>query len=1264
MAVNKIYLGALAIVLGTFALAKLTEGIALPSAKSVSLYVSQVMHNSSKAEADRLFKLGEQQIKDNQPKAALESFQKALPIYQQIQERLAEGHTHKNISNAYFFLKDYPQALTHQQQALSIAREIKNPDLEARALLNLGIINLNDPQGNIVQAIDFYQQSLAIARASKNPEIEQKALSNLKSTIDLLEKILVDVRGTKDKRSEIGFLVSLGDTYTAVGDNTKAIASFEQALAIAEELKDPQLETLVLQSQGQVLGEISKSYLFQGDYAKAIQYSEQLRAIARKIKDPELEVSALLSLGNSYEFSEQLEKAVIVREEQQKIFENNQASWVALKQGLFLSFLCKNYVSLNDYSKAISCSKKGLEISQKYKYNPERTIQINNRVNEFRYLFDLGAVYAMQSQHEESIKYLELALTIYPELKNNQEFTTITVADLLGLLGSSYQAIGDTNKAIENFKHQLSISIASGDILEQVKAYLSLSKAYSVQSKYDVSSEHFNQAIKITQDNKNNIQDPLIELKADMLISSHYISIGDLDEAIKYTDKALAIAQDAKNCLIKDQSFLSSSPQPNFFKQQFQRKKCKSFLFFKIQLLIRLGSLYISTENPKYSFDTGIKSINEGLELAQKLNIPDGELSAFLALAQVYSLQGNWKEAIKYYQKVIDFNRITTDTRNSENTNSKADLLQLLAITYAATGDIDKALQIQRNSESLSKAGSNPHTLAGNLSNGGFLYFLAKDTAKAEKLLSEAIVKYESILDQGVGKQDPNRVSFFNSYVITYQTLAEVLVAQNKKEEALLISEQGRARILAQLLANSASDSKNRELKIQTPKISIQQIQQIAKQQNATLVEYQIIYDRLRISPSSIASKKPQIPAAKLFIWVVKPNGEIKFHQSDLTLLQQQKSSLLNLVNDTLASIAKNASTNSASKPRGQLTFKKGDRVKLKDDADKDPAWIVEDVNNDTLILRHPSHPDTSQYLITEVVAKVGENGSPSSANATDDNLQQLYRLLIKPIAGELPTKEDERIIFIPQQELFAVPFSALQDSKKQYLIQKHTIITAPSIQVLQLTHQQRQRVPGSAKDVLLVGNPIMPTLSGKSEPLGQLPGTEDEVKAIAPLFSAKPIIGKDATKQTILSILPKARIVHFGTHGILDELSGLGSAIALTPSGNDNGFLTAKEILNLKLNAELVVISACNSGQGRITGDGVIGLSRSLMNAGVPSVVVSLWTVPDDSTTLLMKEFYQNLQQKKLDKGRSLQKAMQTMIKQNFSPYDWAAFNLIGNAE
>jgi CHAT domain-containing protein len=282
--------------------------------------------------------------------------------------------------------------------------------------------------------------------------------------------------------------------------------------------------------------------------------------------------------------------------------------------------------------------------------------------------------------------------------------------------------------------------------------------------------------------------------------------------------------------------------------------------------------------------------------------------------------------------------------------------------------------------------------------------------------------------------------------------------------------------------------------------------------------------------------------------------------------------------------------------------------------------------------------------------------------------LQQLHRLLIEPIAKDLPTQKDARVIFIPQQELFAVPFPALQDSQGKYLIEKHTIITSPSIQVLELTHQQRQRVPGSAKDVLLVGNPIMPKIAKKPgeapKPLDQLPGTEDEVKAIAPLFQAKPLIGKEATKLAILPMLPKARIIHFATHGILDDLRGLGSAIALTPYGNDNGLLTAEEIFDLKLNAELVVISACNTGKGRITGDGVIGLSRSLMNAGVKSVLVTLWEVPDKSTTPLMTEFYRNLQQNKFDKAKSLRKAMLTMIEKDFSPNDWAAFNLIGNAE
>ena len=121
-----------------------------------------------------------------------------------------------------------------------------------------------------------------------------------------------------------------------------------------------------------------------------------------------------------------------------------------------------------------------------------------------------------------------------------------------------------------------------------------------------------------------------------------------------------------------------------------------------------------------------------------------------------------------------------------------------------------------------------------------------------------------------------------------------------------------------------------------------------------------------------------------------------------------------------------------------------------------------------------------------------------------------------------------------------------------------------------------------------------------------------------------------------------------------------------MAPSGNgelNDGLLTADEILDMKLNAELVVLSACDTGRGRITGDGVIGLSRSLITAGVPSIVVSLWKVPDDSTAFLMTEFYKNLQ-KFPDKSQALRQAMLT-TKQNYpDPLNWAAFTLIGEAE
>lgn len=352
--------------------------------------------------------------------------------------------------------------------------------------------------------------------------------------------------------------------------------------------------------------------------------------------------------------------------------------------------------------------------------------------------------------------------------------------------------------------------------------------------------------------------------------------------------------------------------------------------------------------------------------------------------------------------------------------------------------------------------------------------------------------------------------------------------------------------------------------------------------------------------------------------------------------------------------------------------YRPGDLVKLKDDDKygfKAPWQVIQyDAVNEVLTLTNPQMNDGTQELprpISDVLQKV------TSARISEKPLQDLYQLLIKPIADQLPTDPNKPVIFIPHRELFVVPFVALQDEQGKYLIEKHTILTAPSIQVLELTRQQKNaRRQEQLGQPLVMGNPTMPTVPLTDPPykLAPLPGAETEAIAIAQQLGTQPILGKQATKATLIPQMEKAGIIHLATHGLLDDYKQLGTpgAIAITPTDEKqdplSGFLTSGDIFEMKLKADLVVLSACNTGQGRITGDGVIGLSRSFISAGVPSIIVSLWSVPDAPTAELMQRFYEN--KKTMNKAQALRQAMLETMKTHPKPVDWAAFTLIGEAD
>lgn len=283
--------------------------------------------------------------------------------------------------------------------------------------------------------------------------------------------------------------------------------------------------------------------------------------------------------------------------------------------------------------------------------------------------------------------------------------------------------------------------------------------------------------------------------------------------------------------------------------------------------------------------------------------------------------------------------------------------------------------------------------------------------------------------------------------------------------------------------------------------------------------------------------------------------------------------------------------------------------------------------------------------------------------------LAALSEVLIAPIENLLPAEPGSLLTFVPQGELFLVPFAALPTADGKSLLDHHTITITPSIEMLRLAREQGKAAAAAAlTDVLLVGNPTMPGYQARpdrsAEALSPLPGAEAEAKQIGALLGTEPLIGDAATEAAVVARMAGARILHFATHGLLEADSSynqsLLSALAFAPSAEEDGFLTAKEVSRLELRADLAVLSACDTGRGAITGDGVVGLSRGFISAGVPTLVVSLWPVSDAATAALMGHYYTAMQSGS-PQATALREAMLRTKEQFPEPVMWAPFVLYG---
>jgi CHAT domain-containing protein len=266
------------------------------------------------------------------------------------------------------------------------------------------------------------------------------------------------------------------------------------------------------------------------------------------------------------------------------------------------------------------------------------------------------------------------------------------------------------------------------------------------------------------------------------------------------------------------------------------------------------------------------------------------------------------------------------------------------------------------------------------------------------------------------------------------------------------------------------------------------------------------------------------------------------------------------------------------------------------------------------------------------------------------------------------------RVVVSPDGVLWAVPFAALPGlaggawlglEKPLTYAQSLTVLTSKGIEP-----------KGGHTSALVVGDPKAGEGVGAFSFFGApapLPGARQEAVEVARLYGATPLLGDAATESEVRKRLPSAAVVHLATHGYLHPMRAMSSGLLLASAPrpanapqlpSDDGTLQAWEIMrDIRLRADLVVLSACESGRGaRIPGEGLIGLTRAAQYAGAKSIIAGQWAVSDESTARLMTTLHRGLRAG-LAKDEALRKAMLEVERRDTSrqPYFWAAFALLG---
>ena len=893
------------------------------------------------------------------------------------------------------------------------------------------------------------------------------------------------------------------------------------------------------------------------------------------------------------------------------------------------------------------------------------------------YLLDtIGSSYSDRGDRSQALVYFHQALRLRPTTDLAGRVNT------LNNIGIALAWIGERPKALEYLAQVTTLLGDMGDRSRRASVLGNLCVINNDLSNYEKAFGLCNQALRI----KREVGDRTGEATQLNNLASVYASSGEYQKALDAYLQARDIHKSlgergGEGVTLNNVAWVYAmigeyEKAIDIYNQALVPMKEIKYTYGIAKILSNIAVNYADLKDFRKALEINL----EVLPLRPESNDREGRAITFNNIAGCYQNLGDKTKALEFYTQAIALHRLVGNQRQL------AAALRNVGTFHRDIGEIVKALEHLQEARQISRRIGDRHGEASALSHLAKLEAGRGNLAEAHKLIQEAISATESLRVNLKSQQ--LRAAFLASARKYYELDIDVLMRMHKQQPdqgfaaiAFQVSEKGRARSLLELLREARAeirqgvdpallererelrgliaDRSERQTRLLSGKSSDAELSAVAQEIDALTTEYEQLQARIRdTSPRYTALTQP-----------------VPLNLSEIQKQVLDKDSLL-------------------------LEYALGD--------EKGYAWAVTPDSAHSFELPARAVVEKAARRFYELATERGRSVPGETLVQRKNRLDaaeaeypkaaaELSRILLAPVAAELKQK---RLVIVGEGVLQYVPFAALPSPVSAApLIVEHEIVSLPSASVLAVIRNESENRKPASKTVAVLADPVFsandprltigktqsahaeePALSdaqrsasesGVAE-LTRLHFTRQEADEIARLAGEKRNLkALDFAASRTMATNDKLgdyRIVHFATHGLINnhhpDLSGIVLSLVDEQGRPQNGFLRLYDIYNLKLNADLVVLSACQTALGKeIKGEGLVGLTRGFMYAGAPRVVASYWRIDDRATADIMKRFYSAMLKDGLRPAAALRAAQVSMLqdKRWQSPHYWAAFTVQG---